>query len=79
MGRTAKVCDLPPCIRGKGLLAGPVISWFSSGKIKPIIYSKVYPLENAMEGLGALERRETWGKAVVRIRDEDGSKTMSKL
>jgi NADPH:quinone reductase len=54
-------------------------SLFSSGKVKPVTYSTVYPLANAMDGLGALERRETWGKAVVRIRDEEGGKTVAKL
>lgn len=57
----------------------PIPSIFSSGKAKPITYSTVYPLASAMDGLGALERRETWGKAVVRIRDEEDSKTMAKL
>ncbi|KAN0091096.1 hypothetical protein V8E55_004662 [Tylopilus felleus] len=47
-------------------------SLFASGKVKPIIYPTVYPLEKAMEGLDAVQRRETWGKAVVRVRDEDG-------
>ncbi|KAF8554743.1 NAD(P)-binding protein [Imleria badia] len=51
-----------------------LLSLFSSGKIKPVIYSTVYPLASAMDGLGALERRETWGKAVVRIRDEATAK-----
>ena len=46
-------------------------SLFSSGKITPVTYSTIYPLSNAMDGLCALERRETWGKAVVRVRGED--------
>jgi NADPH2:quinone reductase len=43
-----------------------------------VTYSTVYPLESAMSGLGALERRETWGKAVVHVRDED-RKAVAKL
>ena len=57
----------------------PIPSLLSSGKVKPVIYSTVYPLASAMDGWGALERRETWGKAVVRIRDDPGDKTTAKL
>jgi NADPH2:quinone reductase len=59
----------------------PIPSMFSSGKAKPITYSTVYPLACAMDGLVALERRETWGKAVVCIREEEeeDNKTMAKL
>jgi len=33
-----------------------------------------------MDGLGALERRETWGKVVIRVHEEeDSSMTMAKL
>ncbi|KIJ61313.1 hypothetical protein HYDPIDRAFT_96722 [Hydnomerulius pinastri MD-312] len=48
-----------------------LLELFASGRAKPVIYSKVYSLEDAMAGLGALERRETWGKAIVHVRDED--------
>jgi len=43
---------------------------FLSGRVKPVIYTEVFPLEDLPKGLCALERRETWGKAVVRIKDE---------
>jgi len=58
-----------------------LLNMFSSGKAKPITYSTVYPLACAMDGLVALERRETWGKAVVCIREEEeeDNKTMAKL
>ncbi|KAG6372316.1 hypothetical protein JVT61DRAFT_7756 [Boletus reticuloceps] len=56
-----------------------LLSLLSSGKVKPIVYSTVYPLAHAMEGLGALERRETWGKVVVRVRDDEDAKAMAKL
>ena len=47
---------------------------FASGQVKPVVYSEVWPLERTAEGLAALEKRKTWGKAVVRIREEDGVK-----
>jgi len=30
----------------------------------------VYPLERLADGLVALENRKTWGKVIVRIKDE---------
>lgn len=53
-------------------------SLLASGRIKPVIYSRVYSLEEAMEGLCALERRETWGKVIVHVHDED-KKAVAKL
>jgi len=47
-----------------------LLDLFASGKAKPVIYSEIYPLEKLTDGLAALERRETWGKAIVRVRDE---------
>lgn len=38
------------------------------------MYSEVWPLERAADGLAALEKRQTWGKAVVSIKEEDGAK-----
>ncbi|KAI0733123.1 alcohol dehydrogenase [Fomitopsis betulina] len=43
---------------------------FESGRAKPIVYTEVLPLERVAEGLRLLEQRKTWGKVVVRIRDE---------
>jgi hypothetical protein len=43
-----------------------------------VIFSEIYPLEKVVDGLAALERRETWGKAVVRVRD-DGNVHKSNL
>jgi NADPH:quinone reductase len=42
--------------------------------VKPVIYSEIYTLEGLVKGLDALARRETWGKAVVHVRDESGEK-----
>jgi len=47
-----------------------ILSMLESGKVTPIIYPEVYPLERLSEGLAALENRKTWGKVVVRVKDE---------
>ena len=49
-------------------------SLFSSGRAKPVNYTNVYSLKELTNGLAALERRETWGKAIVRVRDEKPAK-----
>ena len=56
----------------------PLCRLFSSGRIQPVVYTEVFPLERLAEGLGALEKRKTWGKVIVRIRDEK-SGTKAKL
>ncbi|KAI6121667.1 hypothetical protein F5141DRAFT_1194320 [Pisolithus sp. B1] len=56
-----------------------LLGLFSSERVKPVIYSRIYSLEKAMEGLLALERRETWGKVIVRLRDENQGIVMAKL
>jgi NADPH2:quinone reductase len=43
---------------------------FESGGVKPVVYSQVYPLEKLSDGLDAIAKRKTWGKAIVRIKDE---------
>jgi NADPH2:quinone reductase len=43
---------------------------FASERVKPVIYTEIFPLEELSKGLGALERRETWGKAILHIKDE---------
>jgi len=42
----------------------------ASGKITPVTYDQIFTLEQLSDGLGAIERRETWGKVVVQIKDE---------
>jgi hypothetical protein len=44
---------------------------FASGNIRPITYDKVYTLEHVTEGLMALEKRETWGKVIIRVREDE--------
>jgi NADPH2:quinone reductase len=46
-------------------------SILASGKVQPVVFSEVLPLERVAEALSALENRKTWGKAVVRIRNEE--------
>lgn len=57
-----------------GLIEPFFFSLFSSGRAKPVNYTEVYPLEKLSDGLDALERRETWGKAIVRVKDEIAAK-----
>jgi len=51
-----------------------LLDMFSTGKAKPIMYDRIYSLEKLSDGLAAIERRETWGKAIVRVRDENKAK-----
>lgn len=53
------------------LTLGVYRSLIESGKLKPVVYSEVWPLERVADGLAALEKRKTWGKAVVRVREDD--------
>lgn len=43
---------------------------FSTGQVQPVTYTNIYKFEQLAAGLGALEKRQTWGKAVVRIKEE---------
>lgn len=53
-------------------------SLFASNRVKPVTFTEVYSLDEVTKGLAALERRETWGKAVVRVKQE-GPAERSKL
>ena len=44
-----------------------LLELFSSGRLKPVVYSGKYTLETLTQGLQDLEKRKTWGKAVVRV------------
>ena len=48
-----------------------IIDLLESGRVRPVIYPEVYPLERLADGLAAIESRKTWGKAVVRVREPD--------
>jgi len=68
--RVRSRCQVCPriCFRtSSGSHSGP--SLLRSG-VTPVVYPEVYPLERLADGLGALENRKTWGKAIVRIKDE---------
>ncbi|OBZ67027.1 Quinone oxidoreductase-like protein 2 [Grifola frondosa] len=47
-----------------------LLDMFASGRVSPVVYPQVFPLEKLADGLGALEQRKTWGKVVARVRDE---------
>lgn len=48
-------------------------SLFSSGRAKPIVYPETFPLERLADGLVALEKRKTWGKVIVHVREPESS------
>lgn len=56
-----------------------MVRMFSSGRVKPVTYTEVYKLESLVDGLEALERRQTWGKAVARVKEEPKIKQQAKL
>ncbi|TFK26458.1 alcohol dehydrogenase [Coprinopsis marcescibilis] len=51
-----------------------ILELFATGRTKPVVYNQVWKLEELSQGLGALERRETWGKAIVKVRQDDTPK-----
>lgn len=59
--------------------ANSTYSLFASERVKPVVYSEVYKLDDLAAGLRALEERKTWGKAIVRIREDDGGAVRAKL
>ncbi|KAG6917314.1 hypothetical protein DXG01_002972 [Tephrocybe rancida] len=51
-----------------------LLELFASGKAVPVTYNQIFSLETLSDGLAAIERRETWGKAIARVRDEPNAK-----
>ncbi len=52
----------------------PLFRLWETKKCMPVVYPEVFQgLEGVPQGLIAIENRETWGKAVVRIREENPS------
>jgi NADPH2:quinone reductase len=46
-----------------------LLALFESGKVRGTVFDKVFDgLESVPEGLRALGARETWGKAVVKVK-----------
>lgn len=69
MGGTTRVSEI--CVvRGRSPVNDIDLRLFASGRIKPIMYDKIFSLDEVTVGLDALERRQTWGKVIVRIKDE---------
>ncbi|KAI9068311.1 alcohol dehydrogenase [Trametes sanguinea] len=56
-----------------------LLDLFSSGRAKPIVYPETFPLERLADGLAALEKRKTWGKVIVHVRDSESSQERAKL
>ncbi|KAJ7084417.1 hypothetical protein B0H15DRAFT_784065 [Mycena belliarum] len=52
-----------------------------SGRIPPpgpVVYKTTYSLDNLADGLSALEHRQTWGKVIIRVKEE-GAAVKAKL
>jgi NADPH2:quinone reductase len=48
-----------------------LLALLASGRVRPVVYERVYTLETLVQGLDDLEKRRTWGKAIVRVRDAE--------
>ncbi|KAI0319128.1 alcohol dehydrogenase [Amylostereum chailletii] len=46
-----------------------LLQLLSEKRVSPVIYSQTYTLDSVVQGLEDLEKRKTWGKAIVRVRD----------
>ena len=44
-------------------------SLLAQRRVLPVIYSQTYTLDTVVQGLDDLEKRKTWGKAIVRVRE----------
>jgi NADPH2:quinone reductase len=56
-----------------------VLELLGSGKVVPALYDPIFDgLEQVGKGLDDLDKRKTWGRAVVRVRKDD-SKAKAKL
>ena len=56
-----------------------VLELLGSGKVVPALYDPIFDgLEQVGQGLDDLDKRKTWGRAVVRVRKDD-SKAKAKL
>lgn len=48
-----------------------VLDLLSSGRVKPTMFSQIYPLERVIDALATLEQRKTWGKVIIQVKKED--------
>ncbi|KAF5393285.1 hypothetical protein D9757_000600 [Collybiopsis confluens] len=51
-----------------------LLNLFTSGKVKPVVYHEIFPLERLSEGLTALENRKTYGKVIVTMKKDKDAK-----
>ncbi|KAG8990816.1 hypothetical protein FRB90_001600, partial [Tulasnella sp. 427] len=51
-----------------------LLELYQRGALKPILYSKIFPLESLPAGLAAIEDRSSYGKVIVKIRDDTKAK-----
>lgn len=56
-----------------------LLGLLGAGRVRPVVYDQVYTLDTLIEGLKDLEERKTWGKAIVRVRNENGEQAKAKL
>jgi NADPH:quinone reductase len=54
-------------LTGAPLALTPIFSLFASKRVSPVVYDRVYALDELTLGLQDLEARKTWGKVVVRV------------
>lgn len=48
-----------------------LLELMNTNRVRPVVFDRVYTLETLVQGLDDLEKRQTWGKAVVRVQDEE--------
>ncbi|THH05280.1 hypothetical protein EW145_g4914 [Phellinidium pouzarii] len=56
-----------------------ILDLLQSQRVKPILYPETYTLESLAVGLRTIEERKTWGKAIVRVREDDEATIRAKL
>jgi NADPH2:quinone reductase len=48
-----------------------LLALMGSNRVRPVVFDKIYTLDTLVQGLDDLEKRRTWGKAVVRVQDAE--------
>ncbi|KAJ7132756.1 alcohol dehydrogenase [Mycena crocata] len=52
-----------------------VLELLGSGRVSPpVVYKEIFPFDKLVDGLRALETRQTWGKVIVRVREQEMAK-----
>lgn len=39
--------------------------------MKPVVYEEIFRLEDVVKGLDAIAARRTWGKPILKVKDEN--------